>query len=88
MLFQTNRLIKKSWRYLQSHKYLNGFESIEEFEEEFERLEEVDGDGSRAFVSRRSTEALFEPGNLRLTNVESESDFEEITSPAISGGEE
>lgn len=88
MLFQKNRLIEKSWGFLQINQHLNGFESKEEFEEEFEGLGEVNGDGSLSFVSRRSTKALFEPGNLRLTNVESDYDYEEITAPAISGGEE
>ena len=88
MLFQTNRLKEKVWGYLRNHQNWNDFESKEEFEEEFERLGEVARDGSLSYVSRRSTEALFEPGNLRLTNIESEFDFERISFPAISGGED
>ena len=88
MRFLTTNLKDKTWRFLQHNQNLDGFESKEEFEEEFEGLGEVARDGSLSYVSRRSTEALFEPANLRLTNIESEFDFERISFPAISGGED
>lgn len=88
MKLQTYRLKEKTWRFLQNNQYLNGFESEAQFTEEFKGLGEVNGDGSNSFISRRSTSALFAPDNLLLTNVESEHDFEQVSSPAISGGVE
>ena len=87
MNLQTFRLKEKTWRFLQNNMHLNGFDSELQFTEEFKGLGEVAGDGSASFVSRRSTSDLFAPENLVLTNVESEFDFEMISSPAISGGE-
>lgn len=86
MKLQTYVLQERTWSYLQINQHLNGFSSKEEFEEDFSRLGEVSTDGERSYISRRDTDSPFEPYNLRLTNLESVYDFEEITSPAIRGG--
>ncbi len=43
MRLHTHILMQKTWRFLRDNRYLNGFESKEEFEAEFENLGQVSG---------------------------------------------
>lgn len=88
MKLQTHILMQKTWRYLQNNLHLNGFDSELQFIEAFKELGEVADAGTASYISRRSTSEPFTSYNVQLTNVETEHDFEKVTSPAIRGGVE
>jgi len=88
MRYKTEELKRKTWHWLQRNQHLNGFQTAEEFVDEFQELGEVLGNGQFSFCSRRREDSLFEAGNLCLINIEAESDWERVTFPAVKGGTE
>ena len=89
MKLKTHELSQQAWRMIESHESLNGFSSQAEFLESFIELVAlrggVDGDGSRSYLCRRTTDLPFQSNNCQIVHLESENDWNSITHPAFQG---
>ena len=81
----TAEMREKTWDFLRQNPEMNEFEDREEFEGEFASLGEMDAEGV-TFVYRRRTNQPFGPGNMVMTNVDSDDGYAAVTFPAVKGG--
>lgn len=86
MNIKTKELMDVCWAELTSQPHLNGYQNRAEFEEVFETLESVKGDGTETYFTRESIDQPFMDGNCQVINVVSPRDYEKVLVPAFTLG--